>query len=288
MELSRNFSFMSFDFKQFENVAQHVETGDAYACEHWDVRRIGMFFGLGIVRAVTEGKFTDEERVRAVETVEVDLRSLEPIDSLESRDRFRKALEGLAQNDGESVRFLREYFGNAARHAAQVAREKAPSVEKRREINIQEGRAADEDENPTHIWLNGYEAKVASDYIFGLVELLENPVSDKDSHHTDIRIQANYAAGYLQQLVVILEHLRDKIDNEEIVVGTPKDPLSADDCIERVIAARDMIVKSLRPIDMEKERTSLPECDEASLDLSTIQKASDVAVYLENVKQWSV
>lgn len=279
---------MSFDFKQFEGIAKHVETGDDYASEHWYQRLDGMFLGLGIVRAITEGAFTSEERVRALETVEADLRSLEPVNSLESRDRFRRALEGLAQNDAESVRFLREYFGNAARHAAQMAREKAPSVEKRRAVNVKEGREPDEDENPVHIWLNGYEAKVASEYLFGLVELLENPSSDKNAHHTDIRIQANYVAGYLQQLLVILEHLRDKIDNEEIVVGTLKNPLSADDCIDRVIAARDMVIKSLRPIDMEKERTSLPECDEASLDLSIIQKASDVAVYLENVKQWSV
>ncbi len=256
--------------------------------KRWESAASALFVPLGILRAVTEGSFTPKERARAIDAVETELRSLNDLFPAEERKRYTDALAALRTASRANEDFLRKALGERIRFAMRQLHETAPSKSVRDQEDV-ERRAQGEAINPSHLWLDGFEAKEIADRFSAFIA--EGPEQEMREIHLF------YLIGHLQRLLMIVKHLRDDIDNEEIDVGrsyklTPSgvDMLGkrdADECVKQITHARDSLIKSLLPVT-DRSRSSIPDCDIGLIDRDALDNASDIAGWLSVVKARSV
>lgn len=243
--------------------------GDSYNYERWDAALGGIFTQLGIVRALSEGRFTPEELSRAVQKNDENFNEVLPLFPEDQRDELRKSFLALATQDTKAAAALRMQLGDLARYAGQRVRELAPSAAERQAIDAEREKENDI-RHPTHAFLMGKEAENIVDRILTAV------------HVEFVPNQAVYIIGDLQRLLTIVEKLREKIDNEEIDVGGR----DTDTCVEKIVAARDMLVRVLLASDVGLDSRQTQKLSTSDSDI--LDEAADIAGWLSVVRVTSV
>lgn len=231
---------------------------------------------MGIIRAVTEGSFSPEERARVIDATEAELRSMSEFFPEEDRGTLSEAITALRAPNKKSENFLRDTLGDRIRFGAEMMTKTAPTEDMRNTQDAQR-ETMGQTLNPAHLWLKNHEAREICNR---LMEILDSPKTD----FAPDPVNLFYSIGALQRLLTIIEKLRTPIDDGRIRTGER----TTDKCIETITAARDSILQSLIPYDQETATSGVPDFDPALLNTEAIEDAADISGWLDDVKMRSV
>ncbi len=260
--------------KLFKKIVEPVHDDGEFNYERWEVTASMLCTFLGILRGITEGDFSAEGRARALAASELEFRTLEDCFPDEERQRVRDVIAGLGTSNPKSEDFLREAIGDRIRFANNQIVGTAPSEEVRDEKDATRQAIGDKP-TPAHLWLKGLEAREISDCLGFILDDPTTPARPADVFSS---------IGALQRLLVIVEKLRERIDDGSIPVADR----DTDECVAQIGAARNSVIRSLIPINEDTATTSVPAFDAAILDLSALDNAWDIAGWLSDVKMRSV
>lgn len=260
--------------KLLKEIVEPEHVGDELNYERWEITASTLCTFLGILRGITEGDFSAEGRARALAASELEFRTLEDCFPEEERQHVRDVIAGLGTSNQKNEDFLRDAIGDRIRFANTQIAGTAPSEEVRDAKDAM--RHADRERlTPAHLWLKGLEAREISDCIENFFNVPMAEVRSADVFSS---------IGALQRLLVIVEKLRNRIDDGAI----PVDDRGTDECITQITAARDSVIRALVPINEDTATTSVPAFDARILDLDALDNAWDIAGWLSDVKMRSV
>ncbi len=250
-----------------------IEREDSYNYERWEERAQFLFELLGVLRGVTEGTLTRAEQETATRASRSAFILLERSSPKEDIEQLHTAILGLDTPNTQNENFLRDVIGSAIQYANRRMIETAPSANVRAAEDTAHV-AAKETINPSHLWLNGQEPLEIANSLSAALDT-ENGGPDYSFLFSTI--------GTLQRLLVIVEKLRQRIDDGEIDIGGR----DTDECIEAITKARDTIIRALIP-DTTSGSVISPDVDPSLVDEEILDTAWDIAGWLSGVKERSV
>lgn len=260
--------------KLFRKIVEPEHGNDIFNYERWEGTASALCTFLGILRGITEGDFSAEDRAKAVAASELEFRILEDCFPDEERQHVRDVITGLRKSNPQNENFLREAIGERIRFANAQVIGTAPDENARKTMDA-ERKAAKEHLAPSHLWLNGFEAMEISDRLGAILDDPTAPASPADVFSS---------IGALQRLLVIVEKLRERIDDGSIPVADR----DTDESIAQITTARDSIIRALVPINEDTAATSTPDYDAKILDSKALDNAWDIAGWLSDTKMRSV
>ncbi len=255
-----------------ENSQNSVEVkDDGYNYERWEVRLGGLFTQLGIVRALAEGDFSDEEKERIIRANADEWKDIVAKFGENDRVVLQKAIDELGTHTKIAAREICDKLAEAIRFAGKMIRQTAPSVQQRDAIDAErelEGDAA----HPTHEWLKGMEGAYLASHLSDITAEIEH-------NHGEAHM-LYYEIGSIQRIGVLIENLREKIDEGRIDIGDR----GAEDCADAILAARNMVVRAIiAPLPSKR----CPEIDLTKIDIAMLDEVADIGGWLGVVKGWS-
>lgn len=250
-----------------KTMQKHIERKDEYNYERWEAQLQEIFSQIGIIRSLIEDEYTEEDRERIITANKKNWEDLLKTTTSDEGRELREAFLQLKTKNKKATTIVQDFLGEHARHATQMAREKAPSLT---HMASEDAHREPDKKNPTHEWLKGNEPAEIERKLAAYKDIFT------ETNHPGKDIILYEFIGAIQRLSVILEKLRKKIDNEELKIPEISD---GDDCLDELHQARRMLVGAMVKSDYGETLFDITK-----IKSDAIQKVHVIANALSKIK----
>lgn len=243
-----------------------IERGDQKDYSRWYAVYVELFNDLAVIRSLSEGKRSKEERARAAQGFETSLRAIESLVQPEEQKHFLDMIHELSAPHPQEEHTILAFIGDRIRFSADRVRKTAPPLsELEREMEEDEFGG----DYQVYEWLQGNDGA----YIHAELGRLQSELNG--------RMQTMNVFGILQQLITLLQKHREQIENDEVDLGE----YSVDEAIDVVTHTRDSLIDSVSDEYIEDPRSHIPTLITTADHVTMVKQCQSIAKAL-SVKKW--